>query len=346
MNNILTGDRPTGKLHLGHYVGTLKERLIAQDSEKYDNIFIMIADAQALTDNADDVEKVRESVIEVAKYYLSVGLDPTKVTIFIQSQVPALPELTSYFMNLVTVNKVEKNPTVKEEIRQKGIEESIPVGFQCYPIAQAADILAFNAKWIPAGQDQEPMIELTRYISKRLKNLFGIDFHQPEIILPDSESSYRLPGLDGNGKMSKSLNNAIYLSDDSDTVLSKVMSAYTDPNHINLNDPGKIEGNVVFDYLDVFAQKKHFEMFLPKYNSLDDLKARYTRGGVGDVEIKRFLANIINEFLEPIRVSRYNLDNEEEKVWEILKAGTIKANRIANKNLKIIKDYMGINYFS
>lgn len=342
---VLTGDRPTGKLHLGHYVGTLEGRLVAQESGLYDEIYIMIADAQALTDNAESIEKVQQNVIEVAKDYLAVGLDPHKVHFFIQSQLPALAEMTTYFMNLVTVSRVERNPTVKAEIQQKHFEKSLPVGFQCYPIAQAADILAFNTTKVPAGEDQEPMLELTRDIVKKFNSLYAGELVEPTIVLPDKKESLRLPGLDGNGKMSKSLGNAIYLADDAETVRQKVFSAYTDPNHIRVEDPGDTTNNMVFAYLEVFATPADFADFLPEYTDIAALKAHYQRGGLGDMVTKRFLVQVLNRFLDPIREKRAYFDDHEAEVWAYLKEGTERARKVTDKTLHQVKKAMGIDYF-
>ena len=297
---ILTGDRPTGKLHVGHYVGSLKRRVELQNSGEYDKIFIMIADAQALTDNADNPEKVRQNIIEVALDYLSVGLDPAKSDIFIQSQISQLTELTFYYMNLVTVSRLQRNPTVKSEIQMRNFEASIPVGFFCYPISQAADITAFHATAVPVGEDQLPMIEQCREIVHKFNSVYGEALVEPEILLPDNKACLRLPGTDGKAKMSKSLGNCIYLSDTPEEVKKKVMSMYTDPDHIKVSDPGKIEGNTVFTYLDAFSKEEDFGLFLPEYNNLDELKDHYKRGGLGDVKVKKFLLNVLNKELEPI----------------------------------------------
>ena len=301
---ILTGDRPTGRLHLGHYVGSLKRRVELQNSGEYEKIFIMIADAQALTDNADNPEKVRQNIIEVALDYLSVGIDPTKSNIFIQSQISQLTELTFYYMNLVTVSRLQRNPTVKSEIQMRNFEASIPVGFFCYPISQAADITAFKATTVPVGEDQEPMIEQCREIVRKFNSVYGEVLVEPEILLPDNKACLRLPGTDGKAKMSKSLGNCIYLSDTPEEVKKKVMSMYTDPNHIQVSDPGQVEGNTVFTYLDAFSSDEDFAEFLPDYKNLDELKDHYRRGGLGDVKVKKFLLNVINKELEPIRARR------------------------------------------
>lgn len=345
-NIILTGDRPTGKLHLGHYVGSLRERVKIQESGNYDEMYIMIADAQALTDNADNPEKIRENIIEVALDYLSVGLNPDKVTIFIQSQVPELTELTFFYMNLVTVSRLERNPTVKSEIKLRDFNTSIPVGFMTYPISQAADITAFKANIVPVGEDQLPMIEQTREIVRSFNNTYKNDvLVEPKAVLPDNEVCLRLPGTDGKAKMSKSLGNCIYLSDKTEDVKKKVMSMYTDPDHIKIDDPGKIEGNCVFTYLDAFCTDEHFTKYLPEYNNLDELKAHYQKGGLGDVKIKKFLFNVIEEVLTPIREKRKMYENKIEEVYNILEHGSIKAKEKASSTLKEVKEAMRINYF-
>ena len=345
-NIILTGDRPTGKLHLGHYVGSLRERVKIQESGNYDEMYIMIADAQALTDNHDNPKKIRESIIEVALDYLSVGLNPDKVTIFIQSQVPELTELTFFYMNLVTVSRLERNPTVKSEIKLRDFNTSIPVGFMTYPISQAADITAFKANIVPVGEDQLPMIEQTREIVRSFNNTYKSDvLVEPKAVLPDNEVCLRLPGTDGKAKMSKSLGNCIYLSDKTEDVKKKVMSMYTDPDHIKIEDPGKIEGNCVFTYLDAFCIDEHFTKYLPEYKNLDELKAHYQKGGLGDVKIKKFLFNVIEEVLTPIREKRKMYENKIEEVYNILEQGSIKAKEKASTTLKEIKEAMKINYF-
>ena len=305
---ILTGDRPTGKLHLGHYVGSLKRRVELQNSGEFEKIFIMIADAQALTDNADNPEKVRQNIIEVALDYLSVGIDPAKSNIFIQSQISQLTELTFYYMNLVTVSRLQRNPTVKSEIQMRNFEASIPVGFFCYPISQAADITAFKATTVPVGEDQEPMIEQTREIVRKFNSVYGETLVEPEILLPQNQACLRLPGTDGKAKMSKSLGNCIYLSDSADDVKNKVRGMYTDPDHIKVSDPGKIEGNTVFTYLDAFCTDEDFALFLPEYNNLDELKEHYKRGGLGDVKVKKLLTEVLNKELEPIRNRRHEYE--------------------------------------
>lgn len=342
---ILTGDRPTGKLHVGHYVGSLKRRVELQNSGEYDKIFIMIADAQALTDNADNPEKVRQNIIEVALDYLSVGLDPAKSDIFIQSQISQLTELTFYYMNLVTVSRLQRNPTVKSEIQMRNFEASIPVGFFCYPISQAADITAFKATTVPAGEDQEPMIEQTREIVRKFNSVYGDTLVEPQILLPDNKVCLRLPGTDGKAKMSKSLGNCIYLSDTEEDVKKKVMSMYTDPDHIKVSDPGKIEGNTVFTYLDAFSKEEDFGLFLPEYNNLDELKDHYKRGGLGDVKVKKFLLNVLNKELEPIRNRRHEYEKDILYVYEILKQGTKNAYEVAEQTLSEVKAAMKINYF-
>ena len=307
---ILTGDRPTGKLHVGHYVGSLKGRVQLQNSGKYDEVFIMIADAQALTDNADNPEKVRQNIIEVALDYLSCGLDPVKSTLLIQSQIPELCELSFYYMNLVTVSRLQRNPTVKSEIQMRNFEASIPVGFFTYPISQAADITAFKATTVPVGEDQLPMLEQTKEIVRKFNSIYGETLVEPEVLLPSNQACLRLPGIDGKAKMSKSLNNCIYLSDSADDVKKKIMNMFTDPNHLKVSDPGKVDGNPVFIYLDAFCQEHHFEEFLPEYANLDELKAHYTRGGLGDVKVKRFLNEVIQEELEPIRKRRKEYEKD------------------------------------
>lgn len=341
---ILTGDRPTGKLHLGHYIGSIKSRIELQNSGKYDEFYIMIADAQALTDNAGNVQKVRENILEVALDYLSCGLDPQKVCIFIQSEIPALSEISFYYMNLVTLSRLKRNPTVKEEIKLRGFEESVPVGFLTYPISQTADITAFEANIVPVGEDQKPMIEQAREIVRSFNSIYGETLVMPEAIVPKSKAQSRLVGIDGKGKMSKSQGNCIYLSDPEAIVKQKIMNMYTDPNHIKINDPGKIEGNVVFEYLDAFVKEDSFRKFLPEYNNLDELKAHYKRGGLGDVKIKLFLNNILQEILKPIREKRELLAKNPEKIYKILFEGSDKANKKANSTLFKIKNAIGINY--
>jgi tryptophanyl-tRNA synthetase len=344
---ILTGDRPTGRLHIGHYVGSLRRRVELQNSGQFDEIYIMIADAQALTDNMDNPEKVRENIIEVALDYLSVGLDPEKSNLFIQSQVVELTELTFYYMNLVTVARLQRNPTVKAEIQMRKFENSIPVGFFTYPISQASDITAFKATTVPVGEDQEPMIEQTREIVRKFNSTYG-DGHtlvEPEILLPDNDACLRLPGTDGKAKMSKSLGNCIYLSDTQQDVKKKVMSMYTDPGHLKVSDPGKIEGNTVFIYLDAFCKDEHFAKYLPDYANLDELKAHYQRGGLGDVKVKKFLIKVLEEELAPIRARRREYENNIEYVYEVLKKGTEAARAKAAQTLADVKSAMRINYF-
>ena len=343
---ILTGDRPTGRLHLGHYVGSLKRRVELQNSGEYDKMFVFIADAQALTDNADNPEKVRQNIIEVALDYLACGLNPEKVTLFIQSQIPELAELTTYFMNLVTVSRLQRNPTVKTEIQMRNFEASIPVGFFCYPISQAADIAAFKATTVPAGEDQEPMLEQTREIVKRFNGIYGETLVEPKILLPENQVCMRLPGTDGKAKMSKSLGNCIYLSDSEKEVQAKVRSMYTDPTHIKISDPGKIEGNTVFTYLDAFCRPEHFERYLPEYPNLDELKAHYQRGGLGDVKVKKFLNAILEELLAPIRTRRKEAEQDIPEVYDILKRGSMQAREVAAQTLSEVRRAMKIDYFN
>lgn len=343
---ILTGDRPTGRLHLGHYVGSLRNRVKMQNESEYDKMYVMIADSQALTDNFDNPEKIRENLIEVALDYLSVGINPEKVSIFIQSQVSELTELTFYFLNLVTLSRLERNPTVKTEIKQKSFETSLPAGFLIYPVSQAADILLFDANIVPVGEDQEPMLEQAREIARSFNNIYGKTFIEPKAVLPESKLARRMPGIDGAAKMSKSLGNAIYLADDKKTVKKKVMAMYTDPDHINIDDPGKVEGNVVFSYLDVFANDSHFEKYLPDYKNLDELKDHYQKGGLGDVKCKKFLIKVLEEELEPIRKRRAEYEKDIEGVFEILKKGTSDAKTQGAKKLKDVKEAMGIDYFN
>ena len=342
---ILTGDRPTGRLHLGHYVGSLKRRVELQNSGEFDKIFIMIADAQALTDNADNPEKVRQNIIEVALDYLSCGLDPSKTNIFIQSQIPQLTELTFYYMNLVTVSRLQRNPTVKSEIQLRNFEASIPVGFFTYPISQTADITAFKATTVPVGEDQEPMLEQAREIVRKFNSIYGETLVEPDILLPDNKACLRLPGIDGKAKMSKSLGNCIYLSDTPEEVKRKVMSMYTDPDNIRVEDPGKIEGNCVFTYLDAFSSEEDFKEFLPDYNNLDELKDHYRRGGLGDVKVKKFLNNVLQKQLEPIRNKRHEYEKDIPGVYEILRKGTEAAYEVAQQTLDEVKASMKINYF-
>ena len=343
---ILTGDRPTGKLHVGHYVGSLKRRVQLQNSGQFDKIYIMIADAQALTDNADNPEKVRQNIIEVALDYLSCGLDPQKSTLFIQSQIPELTELSFYYMNLVTVSRLQRNPTVKSEIQMRNFETSIPVGFFTYPISQAADITAFKATAVPVGEDQLPMLEQTKEIVRKFNSTYDEVLIEPEILLPDNKACLRLPGTDGKAKMSKSLNNCIYLSDTEEDVRKKIMSMYTDPNHLRVEDPGQIEGNTVFVYLDAFSNQGHFEEYLPEYANLDELKAHYTRGGLGDVKVKKFLNAVMQEELKPIRERRKEYEKDIPHIYDILKKGSEEARQKAAATLDEVKNAMKINYFS
>ena len=343
---ILTGDRPTGNLHLGHYVGSVANRLKLQEEGGYEKFYIMIADTQALTDNADNVDKVKNNIVQVAIDYLSAGIDPNKVDIFIQSQVPELAEMTMYFMNLVTVARLNRNPTVKDELKLRGFNASIPVGFLCYPISQAADILAFGTTTVPVGEDQLPMIEQTREILRTFHSTYGKEvFATPNALLPEKKVCGRLVGLDGAAKMSKSLGNCIFLKDEPEVVKQKVMSAYTDPNHIKVTDPGKVEGNVVFEYLDAFCKDEHFEKYLPEYANLDELKAHYRKGGLGDVKIKLFLNNVLQELLEPIRQKRKELEKNIDAIYEMLFENSKKASEVAAKTLKNMKDAMGLDYY-
>ena len=343
---ILTGDRPTGRLHVGHYVGSLKERVRLQNTGKFDEIYIMIADAQALTDNADNPEKVRQNILQVALDYLACGLDPNKVHIFIQSMVPQLTELSFYYMNLVTVSRLQRNPTVKSEIQMRNFETSIPVGFFTYPISQAADITAFGATTVPAGEDQMPMLEQCREIVHKFNAVYGETLTMPEIMLPQNAACLRLPGIDGKAKMSKSLGNCIYLSDEPEDIKKKIMSMYTDPNHLRVQDPGKVEGNPVFIYLDAFSRPEHFAEFLPEYQNLDELKAHYQRGGLGDVKIKKFLNAVMQAELEPIRNRRKEWEQRLPEVVEILKKGSAVAEKTAAATLANVRKAMRIDYFA
>ena len=343
---ILTGDRPTGRLHVGHYVGSLKERVRLQNTGKFDEIYIMIADAQALTDNADNPEKVRQNILQVALDYLACGLDPNKVHIFIQSMVPQLTELSFYYMNLVTVSRLQRNPTVKSEIQMRNFETSIPVGFFTYPISQAADITAFGATTVPAGEDQMPMLEQCREIVHKFNAVYGETLTMPEIMLPQNAACLRLPGIDGKAKMSKSLGNCIYLSDEPEDIKKKIMSTYTDPNHLRVQDPGKVEGNPVFIYLDAFSRPEHFAEFLPEYQNLDELKAHYQRGGLGDVKIKKFLNAVMQAELEPIRNRRKEWEQRLPEVVEILKEGSAVAEKTAAATLANVRKAMRIDYFA
>ena len=343
---ILTGDRPTGRLHVGHYVGSLKERVRLQNTGEYDEIFIMIADAQALTDNADNPEKVRQNILQVALDYLACGIDPAKTHIFIQSMVPELTELSFYYMNLVTVSRLQRNPTVKSEIQMRNFETSIPVGFFTYPISQAADITAFGATTVPAGEDQMPMLEQCREIVHKFNSVYGETLTEPEIMLPQNAACLRLPGIDGKAKMSKSLGNCIYLSDEPEDIKKKIMSMYTDPGHLRVQDPGKVEGNPVFTYLDAFSRPEHFAEFLPEYQNLDELKAHYQRGGLGDVKIKKFLNAVMQAELEPIRTRRKEWEQRLPEVVEILKEGSAIAEKTAAATLADVRKSMKIDYFT
>lgn len=342
---ILTGDRPTGRLHIGHYVGSLRERVRLQNSGEFDEIYIMIADAQALTDNAEHPEKVRNNIIEVALDYLACGIDPEKSSIFIQSSVPELTELSFYYMNLVTLSRLQRNPTVKSEIKMRDFEMSIPVGFLTYPISQAADITAFEATTVPAGEDQEPMIEQCKEIVRKFNSIYGDTLVEPEILLPQNKQCCRLPGTDGKAKMSKSLGNCIYLSDTPDEIKTKVMSMFTDPDHLRIEDPGKVEGNTVFAYLDAFATDDHFAEFLPDYKNLDELKDHYRRGGLGDVKIKKFLIKVLQSELKPIYERRLEFAKDTDAVYEILKKGTQNAQAKAAQTLAKVRHSMQIDYF-
>lgn len=344
-NVILTGDRPTGKLHVGHYVGSLRRRVELQNTGNYDDIYIMIADAQALTDNADNPEKVRQNIVEVALDYLACGLDPKVSTLFIQSMVPELTELSFYYMNLVTVSRLQRNPTVKAEIQMRNFEASIPVGFFTYPISQAADITAFKATVVPVGEDQMPMLEQTKEIVHKFNTVYGETLVDPKIMLPDNQACMRLPGIDGKAKMSKSLGNCIYLSDTEADVKKKVMSMFTDPNHLRVEDPGKVEGNPVFIYLDAFCKDEYFAEFLPDYANLDELKAHYTRGGLGDMKVKKFLNNVMQAELAPIRERRMQWEKDIPTVFDILKEGSEKAEKVAAETLAEVRRSMKINYF-
>lgn len=343
-NIILTGDRPTGKLHIGHFVGSLRERVRLQNEGNYDKMYVMIADSQALTDNFGNVQKVRDNIIEVALDYLAVGIDPSKVTIFIQSEISELTEFTFYYMNLVTLSRLERNPTVKEELKHRDFQSSIPMGFLTYPVSQAADITAFNATIVPVGEDQLPMIEQTREIVRSFNNLYGETLVEPKAVLPTNKTCLRLPGTDGKAKMSKSIGNCIYLSDEPEEIRKKVMSMYTDPNHLRVEDPGNTKDNPVFIYLEAFCNDEHFTKYLPDYKNLDELKAHYERGGLGDVKVKKFLNNVLQETLEPIRIRRKELENNKGEIMKILFAGSDDARRDASENLTSLKKAMGIDY--
>jgi tryptophanyl-tRNA synthetase len=342
---ILTGDRPTGKLHLGHYVGSLRRRVQLQNAGDYERMFVFMADVQALTDNADNPEKIRQNIVEVALDYLSAGLDPQRCTLYIQSQIPELAELTTYLMNLISVSRVQRNPTVKTEIKMRNFEANIPLGFFCYPVSQAADITAFKATTVPAGEDQEPMLEVTRELARRFNQTYGEVLVEPNILLPENATARRLPGTDGKEKMSKSLGNCIYLSDDADTVWQKVRSMYTDPTHVNLSDPGHVEGNAVFTYLDAFSTDADFAEFWPEFKTLDELKAAYTAGGIGDMKCKKLLNNVINKMLDPIRERRHVYEQDIPEIFNILKKGSESAREMAAKTMDEVRTAMRINYF-
>ena len=343
---ILTGDRPTGRLHVGHYVGSLRGRVALQNSGDYDKVYIMIADAQALTDNAEHPEKVRQNIIQVALDYLACGLDPEKSTIFIQSTIPELAELTFYYMNLVTVSRLQRNPTVKAEIKMRDFETSIPAGFLVYPVSQTADITAFHATAVPVGEDQLPMLEQCKEIVHKFNTVYGETLTEPEIILPDNAACLRLPGIDGKAKMSKSLGNCIYLSDEPEEIKKKIMSMFTDPNHLRVQDPGKVEGNPVFIYLDAFCRPEHFQEFLPEYSCMDELKAHYQRGGLGDVKVKKFLNNVVQAELAPIRERRKAWEQRIPEVYEILKKGSEEARKAAARTMQDVRHAMQIDYFA
>ena len=343
---ILTGDRPTGKLHLGHYVGSLRRRVQLQNAGGYDNMFVFMADVQALTDNADNPEKIRQNIIEVALDYLAAGLEPEKCTIFIQSQITELAELTTYLMNLITVSRVQRNPTVKTEIKMRNFEANIPLGFFCYPVSQAADITLFKSTTVPVGEDQEPMLEVTRELVRRFNNTYGEVLVEPEIMLPENLTARRLPGTDGKEKMSKSLGNCIYLSDSAEEVWQKVRSMYTDPTHLNVSDPGHVEGNAVFTYLDAFSTDADFANFWPEYNNLDELKEHYRRGGLGDMKCKKFLNQVLNQFLEPMRERRREYQKDIPEIYNILRRGTEKARETAAQTMSEVRQAMKIDYFN
>ncbi len=342
---ILTGDRPTGKLHLGHYIGSLRRRVELQNAGDFEKMFVFMADVQALTDNADNPEKIRQNIIEVALDYLSAGLDPEKCTIFIQSQIAELAELTTYLMNLITVSRVQRNPTVKTEIKMRNFEANIPLGFFCYPVSQAADITLFKATTVPVGEDQEPMLEVTRELVRRFNQTYAPVLVEPNIMLPENLTARRLPGTDGKEKMSKSLGNCIYLSDDAETVWQKVRSMYTDPEHVNLNDPGHVEGNAVFTYLDAFSTDADFANYWPEYQNLDELKDHYRRGGLGDMKCKKFLNQVLNQMLEPIRLRRHEFEQDIPEIYNILRKGTEKARETAAQTMSEVRNAMQINYF-
>lgn len=343
---ILTGDRPTGKLHLGHYIGSLQRRVQLQNAGDFDKMFVFMADVQALTDNADNPEKIRQNITEVALDYLSAGLDPQKCTLYIQSMIPELAELTTYLMNLITVSRVQRNPTVKTEIKMRNFEANIPLGFFCYPVSQAADITLFKATTVPAGEDQEPMIEVARELARRFNQTYGEVLVEPNIMLPENATARRLPGTDGKEKMSKSLGNCIYLSDTADDVWQKVRSMYTDPNHLNVSDPGQVEGNAVFTYLDAFSTDADFAEFWPEYQNLDELKDHYRRGGLGDMKCKKFLNNVINKMLEPMRQRRHQWEQDIPGIYDILKKGTEQARETAAQTMDEVRHAMRIDYFN
>ena len=342
---ILTGDRPTGKLHLGHYIGSLRRRVLLQEEGDFDRMFVFMADVQALTDNADNPEKIRQNIIEVALDYLAAGLDPQKCTLFIQSMIPELAELTTYLMNLITVSRVQRNPTVKTEIKMRNFEANIPLGFFCYPVSQAADITLFKATTVPAGEDQEPMIEVARELARRFNQVYGDVLVEPNILLPENATARRLPGTDGKEKMSKSLGNCIYLSDSADDVWQKVRSMYTDPNHLNVSDPGQVEGNAVFTYLDAFSTDADFANFWPEYKNLDEMKDHYRRGGLGDMKCKKFLNTVINNMLEPMRQRRHELEQDIPEIFNILKKGSEQARAVAAQTMDEVRHAMQIDYF-
>ncbi|MDD5877318.1 MAG: tryptophan--tRNA ligase [Prevotellaceae bacterium] len=343
---ILTGDRPTGKLHLGHYIGSLRRRVLLQEEGDFDRMFVFMADVQALTDNADNPEKIRQNIIEVALDYLAAGLDPQKCTLFIQSMIPELAELTTYLMNLITVSRVQRNPTVKTEIKMRNFEANIPLGFFCYPVSQAADITLFKATTVPAGEDQEPMIEVARELARRFNQVYGNVLVEPNILLPENATARRLPGTDGKEKMSKSLGNCIYLSDSADDVWQKVRSMYTDPNHLNVSDPGQVEGNAVFTYLDAFSTDADFANFWPEYQNLDEMKDHYRRGGLGDMKCKKFLNTVINNMLEPMRQRRHELEQDIPEIFNILKKGSEQARAVAAQTMDEVRHAMQIDYFN
>ena len=343
---ILTGDRPTGRLHLGHYVGSLRRRVELQNAGDYDKMFVFMADVQALTDNADNPEKIRQNIIEVALDYLAAGLDPERCTLFIQSQIPELAELTTYLMNLITVSRVQRNPTVKTEIKMRNFEANIPLGFFCYPVSQAADITLFKSTTVPAGEDQEPMLEVTRELVRRFNATYAPVLVEPDILLPENLTARRLPGTDGKEKMSKSLGNCIYLSDSADEVWQKVRSMYTDPEHVNLNDPGHVEGNAVFTYLDAFVSDQDFADFWPEYQNLDELKDHYRRGGLGDMKCKKFLLQVLNRFLEPMRQRRHEFEQDIPEIFNILRRGTERARETAVQTMDEVRRAMRIDYFN